>query len=133
MNPGTLAGLESYHLLNLGGLGPALKMTGWSLFLYANLYSLDQQIKIYCHAKELGGKLGHRNQVSAVLGMMNSIGYILATVFSLFKGTFAIAIALGVLAAFAGALKFFYDFSVGSAGSCEKINKFKMLRENRKL
>lgn len=106
----TLGGLESYKLLNLGGIRPSLEIAGWSLFLFANLYNLEKNIRIFQEAKELGGTLGHRYQVSAILGMMNSLGYIFATLFTSIPGTQEIALTLALLAIFSGIIKFFYDF-----------------------
>ncbi len=107
---GTLGGLESYKLLSMGGFGPSLETAGWSLFLFANLYALERNIKIYQEAEKLGGTLGYRYQVSAILGMVNALGYIFATLFTVIPGTQMVALALALLAIFAGTIKFFYDF-----------------------
>lgn len=106
----TLGEMEGANLLNIGGVGPSIIQSGWTLFLFANLFSLDQNIKLYSTASKLGGTLGHRLKVSAILGMINNLGYVISTVCSFFQGTMAIAVILALLAILAGTIKFFYDF-----------------------
>lgn len=114
---GGLASLHDMQWLNLGIASPIARYLGSGLFLYANLYSLEQNIKLFYHAQKMSEKgkgealtLANRLQVSAVLGIINNIGYIMATVFSLFPGTLSVAIALGCFAIFTGALKILYDY-----------------------
>lgn len=106
----TAGELEAANFIDLGGAGPALLKSGWTLFLFANLFSLEQNIKLYHAALKVGGTLGHRLKVTAILGMINNLGYVLGTIFSFFPPTTAIAIALAILAIMAGTIKFFYDF-----------------------
>ena len=106
----TLGEMEAASWLKLGGLGPDLIQSGWTLFLFANLFSLDQNLKLYNEADKLGGTLGHRLKVSAILGMINNLGYVIGTLCSFFQGTMAVAIILALLAIMAGTVKFFYDF-----------------------
>ena len=106
----TLGEMEAASWLKLGGLGPDLIQSGWTLFLFANLFSLDQNLKLYNEADKLGGTLGHRLKVSAILGMINNLGYVIGTLCSFFQGTMAIGIILAILAIMAGTVKFFYDF-----------------------
>lgn len=106
----TAGELEAVNLVGLGGAGPALLKSGWTLFLFANLFSLEQNIKLYHAAKKVDGTLGHRLKVTAILGMANNLGYVLGTLFSFFPQTTALAISLAILAVIAGSIKFFYDF-----------------------
>ena len=106
----TAGELEAANFINLGGTGPALLKSGWTLFLFANLFSLEQNIKLYQAATKIEGTLGHRLKATAILGMINNLGYVLGTIFSFFPVTTSIAIALAILAIMAGTIKFFYDF-----------------------
>jgi hypothetical protein len=105
-----LVGLETANLLNLRGIAPSLETAGWNLFLFANLFALEQHIKLYQSGCDLGGEAGHRIKVSAILGIANALGYVLGTLFIYFEQTSAIAIALSIFAVLAGTIKFFYDY-----------------------
>lgn len=106
----TAGELEVANLVDLGGSGPALLKSGWTLFLFANLFSLEQNIKLYHAAMKIEGTLGHRLKVTAILGMINNLGYVLSTIFSFFPAMTAISITLAILAIMAGTIKFIYDF-----------------------
>lgn len=106
----TLGEMERVSWLNLDGTGNAFIQSGWTLFLFANLFSLDQNIKLYHAASRFEGTFGHRLKMSAILGMISNLGYVVGTIFSFFEGTAAIAIFLAVLSMMTGTVKFFYDY-----------------------
>ena len=106
----SLGEMEAVNWLNLEGVGPSLLKSGWTLFLFANLFSLEQNIKLFYEATRINGTLGHRLRVTAILGMINNLGYVLGTLLSFYQGMEVIAISLAMLAIMAGTLKFFCDF-----------------------
>lgn len=106
----TAGELEASNLAALGGMGQALLKSGWTLFLFANLFSLEQNIKLYHAAMKVEGTLGHRLKVTAILGMINNLGYVLGTIYSFFPAMNAISITLAIFAIMAGTIKFIYDF-----------------------
>lgn len=114
---GGLAAAHDLGWLNLGKGAGFCEGIGSGLFLFANLYSLQQNLKLYaqgmklaqkgdCYSKQLGAKL----RLSAVLGIVNNLSYILATLFAVFAAPAALSIALGCFAIFTGCLKILYDF-----------------------
>ncbi|MFQ5729582.1 MAG: hypothetical protein ACE5GN_04395 [Waddliaceae bacterium] len=120
LGSGIFGGLASMHDLQwftLGRAMPFAKYLGSGLFLYLNLYSLEQNMKLFSHAQNMSKSgnsdlrsFANRLQASSVLGMINNIGYILAILTSFFPATLAIAIALAVFAFSVGTLKIIYDY-----------------------
>lgn len=112
---GAAACMHDLSWLNLGPALPFAQYVGAGLFFYVNLFSLQQNIKLFSLAQKLAkeGKfpaLANRLRISAVLGIINNIGYIFATILSFFSGTLTVAIILGCFAFFVGTLKIIYDY-----------------------
>lgn len=83
------------------------------LFIYANILSLEENIRIYRGARKLmdtkQNEEGIRLCRSAILGIINSLGYIVSNILlELGRGT-PLAIVLAMIAAFIGAVKVVYD------------------------
>lgn len=102
--------LELNQWINIGGMGARCIQFGWTFFLFANLFALEQNLKLYHSASQLKQPINSRLQLSAALGIMNNLGYVCSTVFSIFNGTLALAIVLGALVIVSGTIKFFVDF-----------------------
>ncbi|NGX41778.1 MAG: hypothetical protein K940chlam7_00050 [Chlamydiae bacterium] len=113
------AGAATHELqwLNLGLAYPVFQYVSSGLFLYVNLFSLEKNIQIYYHAHKMaetatGEKLSFANRLklSAVMGIINNIGYVLATLFTFFPGTYVAAIVLACFSIFVGSVKIIYDY-----------------------
>ncbi len=101
--------LAQYGLYQPGVLSSLCGAGAWGLFIFANLYSLEKHIKLYELADKLPEVEGRHLKISASLGIINSLGYVMTGIFSFFPGTLGIAIALSCLSILAGTVKFFYD------------------------
>ena len=80
------------------------------LFIYASLLSLEENIRIYNQAKNLEDKTAaHQLRCSAVLGIINTLGYIASGVLLVLGLSTTLALVIGIIAAFTGGLKVLYD------------------------
>lgn len=111
------ASLHGLHYIALGAALPFFHYGGLSLFLFGCLFSLERHIRIYQEANLMedasvgeSHELAKRIKISAILGMVSDISYIVLTAFSLFGGGFAPYIVFACLAIFSIALKNIYDF-----------------------
>lgn len=102
-------GLGLVSSLTSGALSSISGTSGWAFFIAANLYALEKNVKLYELAEQIPEEQGKRLKASAAMGMINTLGYLLAAIFSFFPGMLAIVIALTVLALLAGSVKFFFD------------------------
>lgn len=93
---------------------PIFQNIGAGLFLIVNMYSLEQNIERYYYAQKLADegihpKIANRIRISAAMGIINNIGYILSTIFLLIPGAFYVGVALGIFAFFVGTIKIIID------------------------
>lgn len=112
-----LEALNAFGVISYGELSSFICGAGSAFFLYANIFALEENIRVYqgLKAQELENTVLDQNKhdwqkFSAVWGIMSNIGYILATGALLFSAPTAIALAIGVCAAFSGGLKILSDF-----------------------
>ena len=114
-----LEALNGFGVINYGELSNFICGAGSAFFLYANIFALEENIRAYQGLKaiELENAVLDQNKhnwqkFSAVWGIMSNIGYITATSALLFSAPTAIALTIGVVAAFSGGLKIVSDFMV---------------------
>lgn len=103
------------EFLNWGAAVPILQHIGAGLFIIVNFYALGQNMKLLDEAQKLSEegthpKLARKLKWSAVMGIINNVGYILSTILLFFPGTFYVGVALGVLAFLVGTVKIIYDY-----------------------
>lgn len=114
LGTGTVGLVDAAHTLqwlNLGEAQPLVHHATIGLFLFANLFSLEQNIRLYSEAQKLPqSPLANKLKISAVLGMINTLGYILSTLSSYFPGLEILYLILTCLALFVGCVKIIYDF-----------------------
>lgn len=112
-----LIAANQYQFIQISKWVQLLSLTGNGLFLAANLLALYQNIESYKNALKLetSGLIqdlekARHMKYSAVLGIMNSLGYLMVPIATLFHAPLAFAIIFGCIAVSTGCLKILYDF-----------------------
>lgn len=114
---GAAAAIHKQGWFDLGSFAFPLETLGNSFFCLASLVSLIQNIRIYreackvpeyapLHMQEAASIL----KKSALLGMISSINYMIATALLMMNVAATFALIFGCIAVFTGFLKIFYDF-----------------------
>lgn len=104
-------------LIQLGGLLPAFELAGNCLFGLASLVTLIHSIRIYLKASKVPSYAPPHVQESAsmlkksaILGMISSLNYIIATALLIIGNAATFALIFGCIAVATGCMKIFYDF-----------------------
>lgn len=112
---GAIEAANQLSWLDLGAAASVFKYMTAGFFLYANLYSLEQNINLYFQAELLEKEEKHQAlaasvKISSVLGILNNLGYIVLSICSLFPTDEILYLIIACLAIFVGCLKIIYDF-----------------------
>ncbi len=102
---------HQYQLLNLTKWIPFLSNTSNGLFIAANIFALNHYGNLYREALfEKDPVIAGRMRVSAAMGILSSLGYILVPLLTLFGAPIALPIVLGGIAVATGCIKILYDY-----------------------
>lgn len=108
--------LNEFRILNLHTMGSFVAAGGNFLFLGANIFALEENLRLF---QELNKKDWKQPTIettelngmkrSAFWGILSNLGYILATTALLFNIATGIAIVIIILSGLAGGIKILYD------------------------
>lgn len=96
---------------------PLFPILGNSFFLLANLFSLKYHVHLYQEAAKVTKDSPQEEQdsakilkKSAVLGILNSLSYLMIPLFSILGISLALSLLFGCIAVFTGCIKILYDY-----------------------
>lgn len=110
---GVAEAFNSFDLINYGGFTNSVYAAGNIFFLCANLVALEDAVRVYEEIQKAEGEgreIAEFQKQSNLLGIISNLGYIMATALILFGGSTAMALVLGIIGSFSGAMKILYDY-----------------------
>lgn len=103
--------------LALPAAGPGVVLAGAILFVIANILALFHNIGRLQYAADLMTaqeeeltEQARAIQISAILGILSNLSYLVATISAIFAGPFAVALIFGCIGAVLGGFKILYDY-----------------------
>ena len=110
---GGLTSLQDFGLVNLGITYTGLDKLSWVCFLCANIYMLQESVRMYLDVQDMEDHpTVDKIRLSAVMGIVNSLGYCMTAAVVLFGGPAAAALVLGGISVTVGCIKILYDHFV---------------------
>lgn len=112
---GVTGGLSAMHDLGVVDLGVSYEpmvQASAVCFLFASLWALEANVRLFREAEQMKGDEDTIEQIkrSAILGILNNLGYAIATAMSLFDAPTAMVLVVGMFGLTTGAIKIVYDF-----------------------
>lgn len=108
--------LQDFGVVTCGKLVHLFSTAGSVLFLCANVYAIEENIRLYQEIESTDWTKTNIDaqelrwlKSSAICGMMSNIGYIAATTALLFNGATAITLLVALFSCFAGGVKILCD------------------------
>ncbi len=125
--------LQNVFSSDFRGFCTAIGKAANGSFIYASLLALEENIRIYKYAEnhnysDIEEALKHSNRLrfSAMLGIFSSLSYIISTALTLIGLAATVALVIGIIATFSGALKVIYDFISWSKEHAVHISESKL-------
>lgn len=114
---GLLDALHTFGIVHLGTIGRAVGAAGSLLFLAANVIALEENARIFNELQDTTETTGDKKErhwlkLSAFLGCISNIGYIITTATLLFSGLTAFTLLAALLSCSAGGLKILFDLLI---------------------
>lgn len=111
--------LHEFGVINIGSIANAVCTAGSVLFLCANIFALEENVRLYNEIENTDWAQTNIDEKelrwlknAACFGIVSNLGYLVATAALLFGGATAITILIAVLSSLAGGIKILYELTI---------------------